>query len=299
MPLLPTLLLLWSCAGLSAETLVDELRVVVFRPLDPEIAPGETTELEGVIADPEAAGYDWILWTCTSLGDTCLESESDEAVWTGLTIDTFHEDAPASGLFTGELTASPALFELASDEPVPFITAYALVCTEGTCPVIDLADANPEVGSAGDQELTQALSNPFALLERYPLSGVSLASWRVDVSTRDIESRRVHPTLGDCTFASSATTPRTVPAGGRLEVTCAVEGPFDADAALWGYGTAGGWEGQSIQVPPDTTEADPYTWIAPKDAADADDLGLWLVLTDGLGGLDWKPVDVTVTEAEE
>ena len=138
----------------------------------------------------------------------------------------------------------------------------------------------------------------MALLEALPLDGVSLASWRLDVSTRSPEDRRSNPVLGDCQYASPASEPRTVPVQGRLETNCSVEGPFDADAALWGYATAGGWEGQAVQVEPGTDEADPYVWIAPNTVEDAEDLGLWLVLTDGLGGLDWKAIDVAVREAE-
>lgn len=299
MPVLPAWLLWTGCTmGPSVETVVDELRVVVFRPLDPEVAPGETTELEGIIADPDGEGYDWILWTCTSLGEGCLEAETEDEAWTGLTVDAFHEDAPASGRFGGELTVDPALFALASETPIPLVGAHALVCKEGRCPVIDQALEAPAPGTPQADDLRAALADPVALLEDLPLNGVSLTSWRVDVSTRPPEDRRVHPVLGDCQYASPSTEPRTVPVDGRLEATCAVEGPFDADAALWGYATAGGWEGQALQVAPGATEADPYVWIAPAAEAEAENLGLWLVLTDGLGGLDWKALAVTVDGSE-
>lgn len=299
MPALPAWLLWTSCVmGPSVETLVDELRVVVFRPLDPEVAPGETTELEGVVADPMAEGYDWIVWTCTSLGDGCLEAEQEDVAWTGLAVDAFHEDAPASGRFSGSFTVNPALFAVASETPLPLVGAYALVCTEGTCPVIDEAVAAPAAGTPEATALREALSDPVALLEALPLEGVSLASWRIDVSVRGPEDRRTHPRLGDCRFTSPSTEARTVPEDGRLEATCAVQGPFDADAALWGYATAGGWEGQAVQVDPGSEQADPYVWIAPESEGDAEDLGLWIVLTDGLGGLDWKSVDIAVRAAE-
>ena len=299
LPALPAWLLWSGCVmGPSVETVVDELRVVVFRPLDPELAPGETTALEGVIADPDGDGYDWIVWTCTALGDGCLEAAAEDTAWTGLTVDAVHEDAPASGIFGSSVTVDPALFALASETPLPLVGAYALVCAEGLCPVIDQALSAPAPGTPEAEALRTALSDPFALLETLPLEGVSLASWRVDVSVRAQEERRTHPVLGDCLFASPATEPRTVPPEGRLEATCAVEGPFDADAALWGYATAGGWEGQALQVAPGTTEADPYIWIAPTEDDAPEALGLWLVLTDGLGGLDWKAVEVEVRTPE-
>ena len=61
-------------AGPNDETLVDELRVLAMVAEPPEVAPGAESTVEVTVADPEGVGPDVIVWTCTDLGDGCLEA---------------------------------------------------------------------------------------------------------------------------------------------------------------------------------------------------------------------------------
>ena len=118
-PLLPALSLLAGCSsGPAPETLVDELRVLVLVPESPEIAPNETTGLDIVVADPLERGFDRLTWTCTRLGPECAEALLDpDSPWLRLEA----EAGGAAGLSTGSVTASPALFEVASEDPLPLV----------------------------------------------------------------------------------------------------------------------------------------------------------------------------------
>ena len=283
--------LLTGCSSGPRRTLVDNLRVLVLVPESPEIAPNETTGLDIVVADPLERGFDRLTWTCTRLGPECAEALLDpDSPWLRLEA----EAGGASGLSTGSVTASPALFEVASQDPLPLVQVFTLVCEPGLCDVLDAALAGVEPDSAAADQLQSDLTDPFSLLEDLPLEGVSLASWTVDVSTRSPEDRRSHPSLGPCTLTDGdgdgEATAESVAPEGTLKATCPVEGPFDADAGLWGYGTAGGWGADRDTFGNDATEVEGYTWFAPKakDAPEAP-VDLWLVLTDGLGGLAGSP----------
>ena len=280
-------------SGPSAETLVDELRVVVMRPVSPEVAPGEAVAVDGAIADPLENGFQRLTWTCTRLGSDCLEALDPAAAWTGLDLDL----DPESGLIESGFVVSPALIEVASDEPAPLVQLYTLACEPGLCPVIDRAAADPAPDAAEADALRADLSDPIAMLGELPITGVSLASWSVDVSTRTVEDRREHPTLGDCLLTvDGAPVGASVALETRVEAGCPVDGAVDADAGLWGYATAGGWEGAVAEVEGDPVVADPYIWIAPDAATEAGAVDLWLVLTDGLGGLDWAAFQVEVAQ---
>ncbi len=280
-------------SGPSAETLVDELRVVVMRPVSPEVAPGEAVAVDGVIADPLENGFQRLTWTCTRLGSDCIEGLDPTAAWTGLDLDL----DPESGLIDSAFVVSPALLEVASDEPAPLVQLYTLACEPGLCPVIDRAAADPAPDSTDADALRADLTDPFAMLGDLPITGVSLASWSVDVSIRAPDDRREHPTLGECVLTvDGGVVAAPVALEARVEAGCAVEGAVDADAGLWGYATAGGWEGVLAEVEGDPVVADPYIWIAPDAAEEAGPVDLWLVLTDGLGGLDWAALQVTVAE---
>ena len=88
--------------GPSAETLVDELRVIAAVAEPPEVMPAETSNLEVVVADPLQNGAQVAVWACTPAGeDTCVEAGSPLAgrLATG-TLD--------DGRFFADITVNPA-----------------------------------------------------------------------------------------------------------------------------------------------------------------------------------------------
>jgi hypothetical protein len=274
--------LLTACGGPSAETQVEELRVLVLRGDPPEIGPGEPYAVEGVVADPLDEGFETLFWTCTRLGPDCIEpSASTDAAWPGLRADS----AP-----TGEIAetglASPALSAVAGEDPLPLIQLYVLACTPGTCPVIDRAAADPDPGSAEADLLVADLADPFTMLEGLPMQGVSLASFSLSLSSRPEAERHQNPGLSCARSGEGPVAP-----GAEVTFTCSAEGSFDADGGLWGYATLGAWDGSSVQVDAPDPEIT-YTWIAP--ARKTGDATLWLVLVDGLGGLSWQELTVVV-----
>lgn len=291
---MPPLLLLagvFGCAsGPSAETLVSELRVLAVLADTPEARPGETVALESLVVDPLDRGYDALAWSCTFTGEVCLEAGGFTGVaWDGLV----SAESPPEPWLASSYTVAPQLSEFVGPEPVPLVQHWTLACEPGLCPVIDDALSAPEPGSAAATALQEQLSDPFSVLETLPMQGVSLALRSISVSTRDDDARVTNPTV-DCR-------PRdgefgdllTVEPGARLPMWCAVEGAYDGDAAIWGYTTGGGWEGEAQELDNGDTDKE-YVFIAPEEVPD-DAVSLWVVISDGFGGVGIWEGEVVVT----
>ena len=149
--------------------------------------------------------------------------------------------------------------------------------------MLDAALAEPAPDSAESDALRAALGEPFTLLEDLPMLGVSLALRSLSVSTRDDVERVQNPTVECSARDGEPGEPLSVEAGGRLPMLCAVSGTYDGDAALWGYTTAGGWEGEAQELDPGDIDKE-YVWIAPKEAPDVP-VPIWVVSVDGFGGV--------------
>lgn len=254
-PILLCALLLTGCGGLNDETQLLELRVLSMLPAAPEIAPGETTDLDVLVVDPTAAGSRVLVWTCTSTGEGCLEDQTANTVQT-----------PDAGHVHVNVTAPAPLAYVASETPLPIVFVWALACVDGACPVLDDVDA----GRAVDADFWES---PLDTMADLPLQGTSLAFTAVSVSTRSADTRHVNPTLTVDPGAASAAP------GAELPMAATVVGELGESPALWGYSEAGGFTATDTALADDGTAE--LTWVAPDEAGATTG---YIVLVDDLGG---------------
>lgn len=268
-----TWLLLAACSmGPSAETLIDELRVVAIRAEPPEAAPGESVSLSVTVADPQARGFDTLLWTCTLAGESCAESAGySNGVWDGLVLSPAAETYAVPSAFSSFLT----------EEPLPLVQVWALSCEPGLCPPIEAAR---DLSTADAPQLQGWLTDPTSFLADLPLEGVSLGLRSVLLSTRS-EGERVRNPAVTCTLDGDD--PLVAEAGGELLFTCALEGDITDRSSVWGYATGGGWEGATVALEAGDAEVS-YRWFAPEEAGPVE---IWVVAVDGAGGVGlWSAV---------
>ena len=246
-----------GCGGPNQETLLDELRVLAMVPEAPEVAPGESTTLRTRGVDPAQGGAEVLVWTCTSLGEGCIEDEEGRSV---------QVMTPTDGWVETPVGASAALGFVASEEPIPLIAVWALACAEGLCPLIDDVQAGAEV----DPTLW---SDPLDWMDTLDMVGVSLAVNTLSVSTRDPALRHVAPTL------SLQSTVDPVAPLGTLSLTAVASGTLGPEARVWAYTEGGGFV--STDERPDESGSVTFEWVAPDEAGV---VPLYLVLVDDLGG---------------
>ena len=150
-------LLLTGCGGPNSETLVDQLRVMAVVAEPPEVAPGASATLTAYIADPNDEAPTSMMWTCTDLGDGCMEAAEPGL---GATVA-----APEGGVVSTTRTAPMALAGIVGDGatvlPIPL---WTLACADGLCPVIDDVAA----GSTSE-DVTSFLNDPTEGMKGRPL----------------------------------------------------------------------------------------------------------------------------------
>ncbi len=278
--MVPMLLAALGCAGPSDETIVDELRVLAVLADPPEARPGETVLLESLVVDPEGRGYDVMAWSCTRTGEDCAEGAGfGGEAWSGLVAASRPDEAwlPSTYFVPDELGS------FVTAEPAPLVQHWTLACEPGICDALDLALDDPDPASAEADALRVTLSDPLAALESLPMVGVSLALRVISVSSRADSARVQNPTVVCRSESGDVDGALEVAAGEQLDLLCAVDGRFDGDGALWGYGTAGRFVGSSQEVDDGDTDKR-YSWVAPKQAL-ADPVQIWIVLSDGFGGV--------------
>ncbi len=255
--------LLAGCMGANEDTLVDELRVMAVVVEPPEAAPGATVAITAYIADPapdSAEGApDVLLWTCTNLGDGCLEAtEPGQSTTVG---------APTDGQLVTTRTVPPALAGVVGDGTTVLpLLLWTLACAPGLCPAIDLAAAAPAPDTADADTLATFLADPITGAEDLPLVGTSLALAQVAVSTR--AAPLTNPVL---------TPPTDLPAvdvGGSVDITFTV----DRAGTAYGYTTRGGFDATEYEVVDGTVI---LTWFGGDEAGTAD---LWVVVNGADGG---------------
>lgn len=280
-----------GCAsGPNQDTLVDELRVLATLATTPEAQPGEVVGLSTLVVDPEQRGFELLSWSCTFAGDQCVEARIGEGeAWAGAVVAEGSGEVAAS--FGAELVVNRQLENFVSEQPLPILQAWTLACEPGLCPAIDLARAAPAPGSREGERLVALLSDPFAMLEALPLSGVSLGLRGLSVSTRAPGQRAENPTL-------SATAPGGEPLAvslapeGELDVLFTMQGARDDDRAVWLYTDAGGFLDASVGAPA-ADDVPRSTYFAPAKPKDL--VHLWFVGVDGLGGVALLEHQLTVS----
>ena len=250
-----------GCGGANEDTLVDELRVMAVVADPPEVAPAATTTITATVADPLGVEPDVMLWTCTNLGDGCLEAV-DPAQGTVI-------GRPVEGQLSTVVTAPVALAGVVSDGVTVLpVLLWTLACAPGLCPAIDLAAAQPAPGSAESETLSAFLADPITGAEALPLTDVSLALSQVRVSMRAAPLQ--NPVIVPPTDAL------VVGVGASLEFTIGVE--FEGVTTAYGYTTNGGFSSAEYEVVDGEAK---MTWFGSDVAGTAD---LWVVVNGEDGG---------------
>ncbi len=243
--------------GPDTTTLLADIQVVMVRSDPPALGAGQVATLETLIVDPQERGLEVMQWTCTFAGEGCLEpqfSMEESDPWPGLV----YQD---TGRFEGTLVASPALSEVLGPEPVPLLSVWTLACEPGLCPLMD---------AEGDA-LMEGLEAPSDLLKDLPIYGVSLSQRRIRVAGIPLDA--TNPTMA-CEGPEQGVVEE------EMAFSCTVEGEFADQAALYGYATAGGWQGQFVQILEGMVRVD-YSYFPSEESGPVD---LFLVLQDGNGG---------------
>ena len=259
-------LTLLSCMpGPSPETLIDELRVVAITADPPQAEPGEVVGLDVVVADPADSGFDTLIWTCTSLGDGCLEGQVGEG-W-GTVLRDGETKLQSEAMVPAGLDA--VLAEVGGSLP---ILTWTLACEPGLCPAID---------AVADGETSRWLDDPTTWLGELPLEGVSLATRKLSiVETAD----HSNPSLAALHELEGATPSEEV------QLTFLLDGSEGVETEVFGYTTAGGFSTPEGVMVDETGQVE-LTWFAPEEAGEAQ---LYVVALDELGGTAVWEATVTI-----
>ena len=306
-------LLLAACGGRNDQTTLTELRVVAMIAEPPEVGPGQSTTLTSVVVDPAAAGVETLTWTCTDLGEGCIEPtlgpdwyvigtpDIDGVVTATFAVpglggpppgtgdtgagdtgagDTGAGDTGAGDTGTGDTgTGDTGGGSDTSTLPaaVPLIGAYTLACAPGVCPVITKAQA-------GTLEASD-LADPTAMMKGLPLTGTSLATRRIWLGSGVNAHQNPQATLAEAPVV-----------GSEVALRFTVTGTFGEEPSAFGYAEGGAFDAARYRIEEDGTVT--LNWIPPEEGG----LGnVYVVFNDGLGGTAlWRrTLEGTAAPAEE
>ena len=263
-----------ACSMSSPATLVDELRVMAIQTEPAELSPFDTeATLSLLIADPAQKGADVVYWTCTNLGDGCLEAQffsEDLAAWP----QTFTREE----LLTQRPISVPmplaGVLEQLPPEAIPFYGSimWVFACTTGECTFIDdiqNGQIDPEV-----------LASPLSLVEDLPFGVASLAFKSIPVSTRPTEEKIQNPTLTPL-FDDTPTQP--VEETLDLSFSYQLNTEPNEDSLIYGYATIGGFSeaDRSNSQLQQTEGTATLPWFAPEEAGEG---SVYVILENGIGG---------------
>lgn len=265
------LLLLTACGGRNDETTLTELRVVAMIAEPPEVGPGQSTTLTSVIVDPAATGVETLTWTCTDLGEGCLEPTLGRAWYVagspdldGLVTATFTAPAfgppPGAGAFDTGAVDTGAVDTGTLPAAAPLVAAYTLACAPGVCPVIGKARAGTL--AAGD------VADTTDLMKGLPIVGTSLATRRIWLGSG--VNAHTNPTV---------TLTEDPVVGSEVALHFTVAGVFGEEPSAYGYAEGGAFDAARYRIAADGTVT--LTWFPPEEGG----LGnVYVVFNDGLGG---------------
>ena len=276
-------MLVFSCMGPSADTLVDELRVmgIQFEPAEIRLQDffpdqdGVVTPpmVNVVIGDPNTTGYQMAIWPCTNLGEGCQE------------LDVF-KDNPEDWITlvegTDTLVSVPVITNpiwsifAQSREPVFVTSLFVLVCEPSMCPSLQAAFSD-------DWDLN-AFSNPFDLVAELPLVGTSMAIKQIPVSNGVATDPRLQNPIVEPMFETLE-----VEAEGDIELNFTIT-LFQQDpdvASIFGYTTLGGFNrnvfaSNGLQMATNEATEKSVTWYGGTE--DSGSAELFVVVEDGAGG---------------
>ncbi len=293
------LLLLAACGGRNDQTSLTELRVVAMIAEPPEVGPGQSTTLTSVVVDPAAAGVETLTWTCTDLGEGCIEPtlgpdwyvtgtpDIDGVVTATFAVPGLGGPPPATGdtgagdtggsFDTGTGDTGGGFDTGTLPAALPLIGAYTLACAPGICPVITKAQA-------GTLEASD-LADPTALMKGLPLTGTSLATRRIWLGSGVNAHQNPQATLAEEPVV-----------GTEVALRFTVTGTFGEEPSAFGYAEGGAVNAARYRIEADGTVT--LTWIPPEEGG----LGnVYVVFNDDLGGTAlWRrTLEGTAAPAEE
>jgi hypothetical protein len=228
------------------------LSVVVDPPL---VRPGDVPSATAWITDPKDEGYELLMWTCTDLGEGCLEILVDLELWTYTPVVSQGQSAAwLPDLNTNELPA---------DVEVP-ISVFALACAPGLCPEIQqVRDRDPAVAPI--------LADPLTFAQSLPIEGTSLVRRGIEI-TGDIDAKN-----NDNPNVQTLPPPDVLVGIDRgdvvsLDFVVSDETDMTSDGyATGGSMSDGSWTSHNLH----------FTWTAPNDPGDYE---VWVLIEDGTGG---------------
>jgi hypothetical protein len=161
-------LVLVGCAmGPNEETVIDELRVVSAVAEPPEVTPGGAYDLTVTVADPQADGFELLVFTCPP-----------SSLPSGVTLPPEALDAPC-----------------VVDRPAVDDEGHAVVPSIGALPVPQWMVACAPGACALDDVSERELRDPVAWLQTLPLEGVSAAFRQVRVVEPPAEPALQNPDI--------------------------------------------------------------------------------------------------------
>ena len=265
---------LLGCSMSSPSTLVDELRVMAIQTEPAEISPfDQNTKLRLLIAEPQSRNIDVMYWTCTNLGDGCLEAEiyaQDLTQWPQIFTRT-------ELLTERDISLPPALGGVIDSLPLDAIPFYGTVlwvfaCVQNECLFI-------EEGKEGRIDL-EAMSNPFDVIGSLPFGVSSLAFSSIPISNRVFEERIQNPQL---TVLSPQERIQETDQTLELTFSYSLRAEPNEDSLIYGYTTIGGFEEatrSNAQLQQEEGEV-VLSWFAP----DIEGVGeAYVILENGQGG---------------
>jgi hypothetical protein len=258
----------FACGETSPETVVEELRVVASISSPPEVRPGESFDYTTFIANPNEDEVDILTWVCTNLGDGCLEAAGGT---TSIARGVVSGSAPT---LSRTLGVSPALAGILPETgPITATQVWTLLCEKGTCPII--AEVGDTAGlEAWPTAIQDDLSNPLDWMTDVPTTGTSLAYQLVTTSLS--ENPHENPTI-----MASPENPTFLTKNEAFSLEFQVRGTLTDDARLYNYISAGGFEMTDTFV-----TAEECTFLNGVAPEKEDQVTVWVVLLDGLGGVD-------------
>ncbi|MEN9787188.1 MAG: hypothetical protein RLZZ299_2452 [Pseudomonadota bacterium] len=313
-----TLLLLAACGGLNDETTLTELRVVAMIAEPPEVGPGQATTVTSHIVDPADAGFEVLTWTCTDLGDGCLEPDLGLAWYAA-------GDPAEDGSFSATFRA-PALAGVPSGGGPPFrrpapraaprwVPPWVVALWQAAAAWIPLPAPAPGADSGwkadtGDGDTggppggwdPDGLPDAVPLVATYTLACTpgtcpAIAAARagtlapadvadvtalmrdLPIAGTSLATRRIWLGSGVAGHENPVLTLAEAPAvGSEVALRFTVSGALAEDSYAYGYAEGGGFDQTRYRV--ENGEVT-LTWVPPEGGGTGE---AWVVLNDGLGG---------------
>ena len=271
--------MLMACGGASLETRVEELRVMAIKPIPAEMTPEDSLKIEFLIPNPPQNSAQFLYWTCTNLGDGCLEKEYTESTgeqWGQVqTID--NENILHQVDFELPPVITALLSQLPGNDPFGASLLWVLACEESRCPLI-------QDWEAGQPDL-EAMNSPFELMETLPKKGTSLAFRPLILSNRPEAERIQHPIL---TFNGDESPSLKGPEGSQtLPFTYELNRLDESsDALYYAYTTQGGFAMNDRYTTLLQSESGEFTaeWFGTEDL-EKGTAQLMVILENGEGGI--------------